>query len=212
MFAISAFEEVFKEFGIPDAMRTDNGIPFSCPNALFGLSKLSIWWLRLGINIERIKPGNPQQNGRHERMHLTLKKEATNPPGFSFLQQQDKFVSFIDEYNNDRPHQSLNMKYPAELYTPSTKVYRPPEPPEYPYHDKTIRVTQCGRICLNSKKISFSRVFAGQLVGIREVNDKIWLAGRPYPSFLDFDLGYFDEDDCRVEPLDNPFAGKVLPM
>ena len=207
MFALSVFEEVFKEFGVPDAMRTDNGIPFSCPNALFGLSKLSIWWLRLGINIERIKPGNPQQNGRHERMHLTLKNEATNPPGFSFLQQQDKFVSFIDEYNNDRPHQSLNMKYPAELYTPSTKVYRPPEPPEYPYHDKTIRVTQCGRICLNGKKISFSRVFAGQLVGIREVNDKIWLV-----SFLDFDLGYFDEDDCRVEPLDNPFADKVLPM
>ena len=207
MFAISAFEEVFKEFGVPDAMRTDNGIPFSCPNALFGLSKLSIWWLRLGINIERIKPGNPQQNGRHERMHLTLKKEATNPPGFSFLQQQDKFVSFIDEYNNDRPHQSLNMKYPAELYTPSTKVYRPPEPPEYPYHDRVIRVTQCGRICLNSKKISFSRVFAGQLVGVREVSDKIWLV-----SFLDFDLGYFDEDDCRVEPSDNPFAGKVLPM
>ena len=104
------------------------------------------------------------------------------------------------------------MRYPAELYTPSTKVYRPPEPPEYTYHDKTIRVTQCGRICLNGKKISFSRVFAGQLVGVREVNDKIWLAGRPYPSFLDFDLGYFDEDDCRVEPLDNPFADRVLPM
>jgi len=164
-------------------------------------------FVRLGINIERIKPGNPQQNGRHERMHLTLKNEATNPPGFSFLQQQDKFVSFIDEYNNDRPHQSLNMKYPAELYTPSTKVYRPPEPPDYPYHDKTIRVTQCGRICLNNKKISFSRVFAGQLVGVREVNDKIWLV-----SFMEFDLGYFDEDDCRVEPLDSPFADRVLPM
>jgi len=99
------------------------------------------------------------------------------------------------------------MKYPAELYTPSARVYRQPQDPEYPLHDKTIQVTQCGRICLNGRKISFSRVFAGQLVGIREVNDKIWLV-----SFLDFDLGYFDEGDCRVEPIDNPFAPKLLPM
>ena len=126
---------------------------------------------------------------------------------YSFLQQQDKFDSFIEEYNNDRPHQSLNMKYPAELYTPSVKEYRAVEDPGYPYHEKTIRVTQCGRICLNGKKISFSKVFAGQLVGIREVNDRIWLV-----SFLEFDLGYFDEDDCRVEPLDSPFADRVLPM
>jgi len=79
-------------------------------------------------------------------------------------------------------------------------------------HDKTIRVTQCGRICLNNKKINFSTVFAGQTVGIREVNDKIWLAGRPYLSFMSFDLGYFDGEACRVEPIDNPFAAKVLPM
>ena len=207
VYAFSVFERVFKDFGLPDAIRTDNGIPFSCTNALYGLSKLALWWLRLGINIERIKPGNPQQNGRHERMHLTLKKEATKPPGFSFLQQQDKFDHFIEQYNNDRPHQALNMKYPAELYTPSARVYRQPQDPEYPLHDKTIQVTQCGRICLNGRKISFSRVFAGQLVGIREVNDKIWLV-----SFLDFDLGYFDEGDCRVEPIDNPFAPRLLPM
>jgi len=152
-------EQAFKEFGLPTAIRTDDGIPFSCANTLYGLSRLSVWWLRLGIAIERIKPGNPQQNGRHERMHLTLKKEATKPPGFNFLQQQSLFDDFIDQYNNDRPHEALNMKYPGELYTPSAKVYRPPDEPEYPMHDLTIQVTRCGRICLKRLKINFSTVY-----------------------------------------------------
>jgi putative transposase len=95
-FAFTVFERVFKEFGLPDAIRSDNGVPFASPNALFGLSRLSIWWLRLGINIERIKPGNPQQNGHHERMHLTLKKEATKPASFNFLQQQDRSDTFVE--------------------------------------------------------------------------------------------------------------------
>jgi len=207
IYAFSVFERVFKEFGLPEAIRTDNGVPFASPNSFYGLSKLSVWWLRLGIDIERIKPGHPEQNGRHERMHLTLKKEATKPAARNFLQQQAKFDDFIDIYNNERPHQALDMQYPIERYEPSPRQYRPPEDPEYPLHDKTIQVTQCGRICLNNAKISFSRVFAGQLVGITEVNDKIWLV-----SFLDYDLGYFDEDSRRVEPIDNPFAAKVLPM
>ncbi len=102
---------------MPKAIRTGNGIPFSCCNALYGLSKLSVWWLRLGINIERIKPGHPEQNGRHERMHLTLKNEATKPASDNFLQQQARFDDFIDCFNNVRPHQALDMKVPAELYT-----------------------------------------------------------------------------------------------
>jgi transposase InsO family protein len=93
--AFSVFERVFKEFGLPAAIRTDNGVPFSNPHTLFGLSKLSVWWLRLGISIERIKPGKPQQNGRHERMHLTLKKETTKPAAYNFLQQQERFDGFI---------------------------------------------------------------------------------------------------------------------
>jgi putative transposase len=206
-YAFTTFERVFKEYGLPDAIRTDNGVPFSSPNALFGLSKLSVWWLRLGIAIERIKPGHPQQNGRHERMHLTLKKEATKPPGFNFLQQQSKFDAFVDQFNNDRPHEALNMKYPGEVYTPSTKEYQGLTEPDYPFHDKTIQVTRCGRICLDGRKINLSAVFAGQIVGIREVADQIWLV-----SFMQFDLGFFDEDECRVEPIDNPFAPKVLPM
>jgi len=104
-FAFNVFERVFKEYGLPDAIRTDNGIPFASPHAFFGLSRLSVWWLRLGIQIERIKPGHPQQNGRHERMHLTLKKQATKPASFNFLQQQERFDDFIRIYNNERPHQ-----------------------------------------------------------------------------------------------------------
>src|ERR1700726_2110406 len=100
--AFPVFEAVFKEYGLPKAIRTDNGVPFASPNSLFNLSKLSVWWLRLGIEIERIKPGNPQQNGRHERMHLTLKKEATKPAAKNFLQQQGKFDDFIECYNHER--------------------------------------------------------------------------------------------------------------
>jgi transposase InsO family protein len=93
--AFIAFERLFKDRGLPQAIRSDNGVPFASANSLFHLSKLSVWWLRLGINIERIKPGHPQQNGRHERMHLTLKKETTRPPGMNSLQQQDRFDAFI---------------------------------------------------------------------------------------------------------------------
>ncbi len=97
--AFTVFERTFKEFGLPSAIRTDNGGPFASGNALFGLSRLSVWWLRLGIALERIKPSHPQQNGRHERMHLTLKKEATKPASFNFLQQQERFERFIQVYN-----------------------------------------------------------------------------------------------------------------
>jgi len=206
-FAFTVFERVFKEYGLPQAIRTDNGVPFASSNAMFGLSRLSVWWLRLGINLERIKPGNPQQNGRHERMHLTLKKEATKPASYNFLQQQQRFDQFVGVYNHERPHQALDGRYPAELYTPSARAYRAPDPPEYPFHDRTVLVTQCGRICFGNRKINLSTVFAGQFVGLREVADKIWLV-----SFLDFDLGFFDEVAARVEPGSNPFTSKVLTM
>jgi len=101
--AFAVFERTFREFGVPTAIRSDNGVPFSSPHALFGLSRLSVWWLRLGIAIERIKPGHPQQNGRHERLHLTLKKEATKPPAYNFLQQQERFDQFIGVYKTTAP-------------------------------------------------------------------------------------------------------------
>jgi transposase InsO family protein len=199
-FAFNVFEQAFKEFGLPQAIRTDNGVPFASPNAFFGLSRLSIWWLKLGIKIERIKPGHPEQNGRHERMHLTLKKEATKSASFNFLQQQERFDKFKEVYNNERPHQALGGQYPAEIFTPSAREYRPAEEPSYPFHDKSVKVTKCGRICMGHRKINLRIIFAGQVVGVREVADKIWLV-----SFMDFDLGFFDEDCGRVEPAPNPF-------
>ncbi len=206
-FAFPVFERVFREQGLPTAIRTDNGVPFASPNALYGLSRLSVWWLRLGIAIERIKPGCPQQNGRHERMHLTLKKETTKPAGDNLLQQQGRFDDFVTYYNEERPHQSLGQKLPAEAHRPSPRAYTGLPEVDYPFHDKTVTVTTCGRICLNRKKVNLSTVFAGQKVGIKQVDDKLWLA-----SFMLYDLGYFDEDTCRLEPIANPFGPNLLPM
>jgi putative transposase len=199
--AFTVFERAFKDFGLPRAIRTDNGVPFASGNALFGLTRLSVWWLRLGISLQRIKPGHPQQNGRHERMHLTLKQDATKPAAFNFLQQQERFDDFVGVYNNERPHQALDGDYPGELYTPSARVYEPPEPPDYPFHDRAIRVTGCGRLCIGRRKINLSTAFAGQTVGVTEVEDQIWLV-----SFLNYDLGYFDNERGRVEPGPNPFT------
>jgi transposase InsO family protein len=205
--AFTAFERLFQERGLPAAIRSDNGVPFASANSLFNLSRLSVWWLRLGIQIERIKPGKPHQNGRHERMHLTLKREATRPPGMNSLQQQAKFDAFVEEFNTERPHEALAMKRPAEVYTPSPRPYRGLPEISYPFHDHEILVTACGRICLHRKKINFSTVFAGQTVGIKEVDDAIWLV-----SFMHYDLGYFDLEQKTLQPLDNPFGQRLSPM
>jgi putative transposase len=207
VYAFPVFERAFKDFGLPKTIRTDNGVPFSSPNALYGLSKLSVWWLRLGINIERIKPGHPEQNGRHERMHLTLKKEATKPAAENFLVQQARFDGFIDYYNRERPHQALNMLMPAENYKKSSRPYQGLEDLEYPFHDRAALVTNCGRICFKRRKINVSTVFAGQLLGIRQVTNSVWLV-----SFMHYDLGYFDAETVRLEPIENPFRPNVLPM
>lgn len=206
--AFMAFERLFRERGLPRAIRSDNGVPFASPNGLFNLSKLSVWWLRLGIGIERIRPGHPQQNGRHERMHLTLKQEATRPAGANMLQQQARFDDFVEQFNRERPHEALAMQCPAEVYTPSPRPYRGIPEPHYPFHDRTVVVTSCGRLCLHRKKINLSTSLAGQAVGIKEVDSGIWLV-----SFMDYDLGYIDLQEKTLQPLDNPFGPpKVLPM
>jgi transposase InsO family protein len=205
--AFTAFERLFQERGLPTAIRSDNGVPFASPNGLFNLSKLAVWWLRLGITIERIKPGNPQQNGRHERMHLTLKEEATRPPGMNSLQQQARFDAFVHEFNNERPHQALAMKCPAEVYAPSPRPYQGLPEITYPFHDRDILVTTCGRICMHRKKINISTVLAGQRLGIKEVDEGIWLV-----SFMQYDLGYIDLEQKTLQPLDNPFGPGVSPM
>jgi putative transposase len=206
-FAFTVFERTFQDFGLPHAIRTDNGVPFASAHALYGLSKLAVWWLRLGIEIERIQPGQPQQNGRHERMHLTLKREATKPAAANVLQQQARFDAFVEQYNRERPHQGLGMKMPADLYTRSARLYRGLEALTYPFHDGTFTVTQCGRICFKGRKVNLSHVFAGQNVGVTQVGEHIWLV-----TFMRYDLGYFDDETCRLEPIENPFTPKVLPM
>jgi len=120
-------------------------------------------------------------------MHLTLKLETTKPAGGNFLQQQARFDDFIDCYNSERPHQALNMACPAERYVPSTRPYRGLPELDYPFHDRTVTVTTCGRICFNRQKINLSVVFAGQSVGIKQVSEEIWLV-----TFMHYDLGYFD--------------------
>jgi transposase InsO family protein len=204
--AFSVFQRLFAERGLPLSIRSDNGVPFASPNGLFNLSRLSVWWLRLGVAIERIKPGRPQQNGRHERMHLTLKKEATRPPGSNFLQQQGRFDTFVQEFNTERPHEAIDMKCPAELYTPSPRQYDGLPELSYPFHDRDVLVTACGRLCLHRKKINISTVLAGQRVGIKEVDEGIWLV-----SFMQYDLGYFDLEQRTLQPLENPFGPKPVP-
>ena len=207
-YAFTVFERLFKERGLPANIRSDNGVPFASAHALFNLSKLAVWWLRLGIGIERIKPGHPQQNGRHERMHLTLKKEATKPAAANFLQQQARFDKFIEVFNNERPHEALDMKcpggglpaFPAPLHRIAGHRL---SPPRQNHRGHPLRPNLSGA----SKKINFSQVFAGQAVGIKEVHDDIWLV-----SFMDYDLGYFDLETRVLEPLENPFGPKVLPM
>jgi putative transposase len=189
------------------ALRTDNGVPFASAHALDGLSRLAVWWLRLGIAIERIRPGHPEQNGRHERMHLTLKLEATKPAAGNVLQQQARFDAFQTCYNRERPHQALGMKVPGERDVPSSRPYRGLPTLDYPLHDWTATVTSCGRICFKTRKVNLSQVFAGQAVGVRQVDDHIGLV-----TFMHYDLGYFDDETCRLEPIDNPFRARVLPM
>ena len=205
--ALPAFERLFRDRGLPRAIRSDNGVPFASPNGLFNLSRLSVWWLRLGIEIERIKPGNPQQNGRHERMHRTLKAEATRPAGMNFLQQQARFDDFVSKFNTERPHQALGMKRPADLYAASERPYRGLPDIDYPLHDRDVLVTTCGRICMHRKKINISTSLAGQKLGIKEVDDGIWLV-----SFMAYDLGYIDLEQKTLQPLDNPFGPRVSPM
>ena len=200
-FAFEVFTRAFKEYGLPKAIRTDNGCPFASAQSFYKLTKLSVWWMRLGIQVERIQPGRPQQNGRHERMHLTLKQETTRPPRNNLIAQQEEFDKFIRIYNTERPHQGIRNKYPSEIYKPSKRELKSLEPLYYPFHDQTVRVSQCGRICTRGFKVSLSRAFAGHEVGIKEMENNIWVV-----SFLDYDLGYFDDKSHRVEPVEDPFG------
>lgn len=185
----AGFVQAFRTYGLPKVIRTDNGTPFAS-TGLAGMSRLSVWWERLGIQPERIEPGHPEQNGQHERMHLTLKQDCTRPPGLNLLQQQEKFDDFRQLFNEKRPHEALGMMCPASLYEASSCQY--PEllqAPKYPLHDRVIRVQMDGSLHLRSKcKVHLAASLAGETVGLREYESGKWLV-----SFLSHDLGVVDQ-------------------
>jgi transposase InsO family protein len=202
----TAFHQLFQERGLPGAIRSDKGGPFAS-RGLYGLSRLSVWWLRLGIALERIIPGKPQQNGRHERMHLTLKQETTRPAAGNGLQQQARFDAFVAEFNRERPHEALAMKTPAEIYLPSPRPFAGLPELAYPFHDLDILVARNGTIGLHRRRVVISTVFAGQRLGLREVDTDVWLV-----SFMHYDLGYIDLEARTLQTIDTPFGSRVSPI
>ncbi len=168
------FDWLFRTYGLPNRIRTDNGVPFaSC--ALARLSHLSAWWIKLGIYPELIEPGKPQQNGIHERMHRTLKQEATIPPASSLAGQQRKFDSFRDEFNTDRPHEALRMAFPGEVYRRSAReMPRRLQTYDYPSHFLVRRVSRCGTIRVLHNQTFVSQVLNEDYVGLEEVEEGVY--------------------------------------
>ena len=168
------FEKAFREYGLPDAIRTDNGVPFaSVGNG--GLSQLNVWFIKLGIVPERIEKGHPEQNGRHERMHRTLKAEAINPPRCNMEEQQQEFDRFIDYFVNDRPHAALGQKVPASFYRKSEREYPDKLPGiEYPGSYKIRRIHRGGGLKWQNKEIYLSGILAGEFVGLTEIDNGLW--------------------------------------
>lgn len=173
-YAKPVFTRIFKEFGLPARIRCDNGVPFAT-NTLARLSRLSAWWIRLGVLPEFIEPGKPQQNGRHERMHKTLKAEATRPPAATLRAQQRKFNTFRQEFNNVRPHEALDQQTPASQYQPSSREMPNRLPPlEYPDRFEIRYVSANGGIRWRSDWVNVSIVCAGEYVGLEEIDDGVW--------------------------------------
>ncbi|TGK41206.1 IS481 family transposase [Leptospira andrefontaineae] len=168
-----AFERVFKEYGLPLAIKTDNGSPFAS-KAIGGLSKLSVWWLKLGIRPERIEPGKPQQNGRHERMHRTLKQETALPPRASLEEQQQSFDRFKKEYNEIRPHEALGYQTPASVYIQSSRLF-PSKLQEvaYPTHVVAEKVYESGFSQYGPHRVFFGAPLIGEIVGFEEISDRL---------------------------------------
>jgi putative transposase len=188
------FARVFKEFGLPQRIRTDNGVPFAT-NTLGRLSRLSAWWVRLGILPECIEPGKPHQNGRRERLHRTLKAETTRPPGANLRAQQQKFTHFREEFNHARPHEVLDMHTPATCYEPSPRAMPTKLPPlEYPPRFEVRYVSANGGIRWNHQWVNVSHVCIGEYVGLEDIDDGIW---NVYCGPLK--LGRFLERHMRIE-------------
>lgn len=169
------FRRLFGHFGLPDAIRTDNGWPFACARALGGLSRLSVWLVKLGIRPQRIEPGKPQQNGRHERMHRTLKAETTRPPEATFADQQKRFDDFLEEYNEVRPHQALGGDPPVSRFARCAREMPAKVPrPEYPGHAEIRKVSSGGTISFKGHVIFLSKALSEEAVALEETDEGIW--------------------------------------
>ncbi len=192
---VAVFRRVFETYGLPAVIRSDNGAPFAA-HSLGRLSRLSVWWIRLGIRPELIEPASPYQNGAHERMHRTLKRETTRPPAADLPQQQHRFATFRDIYNDERPHEALGQRPPARVYTASPRPFPLRlDTIEYPGHYELRRVSSCGVVSWNSRAISVSRVLTRETLGFEPIDDGIWDV-----HFGPVRLGRFDERRHRLEP------------
>jgi transposase InsO family protein len=188
------FQRLFDDYGLPRVIRTDNGVPFAT-TALGRLSTLSVWWIRLGIFPELIEPAHPEQNGSHERMHRTLKRETTRPPKGSLAAQQVSFNRFRTEYNEERPHEALNQNTPASRYRPSPRVLPKILPElEYPAHFEVRYVSANGGIRWKCAWVCVTHTLAGEHVGLSEVGDGLWDV-----YFGPILLGRLDERKLRIE-------------
>jgi len=172
--AKQVFEALFREFGLPERIRTDNGAPFAS-TGLSRLSKLAAWWIRLDVQPELIEPGQPQQNGRHERMHRTLKEETTRPPQKNLAAQQRRFDAFVSEFNNERPHEALDMDTPAQHYHRSARQMPDKLPPlEYPGHFEKRLVGSNGCMRWHKGHVTVSAALTGDWIGLEPVDDAEW--------------------------------------
>jgi len=187
------FEHLFREYGLPRAIRTDNGVPFAT-TGIHGLSQLNVWWLRLGIQHQRILPAHPQQNGAHERMHKTLKGEAIRPPRANLALQQRAFNAFRRLYNDERPHEALHGRTPASLYRPSPRAYPDILPPiDYPGHFIVKRVTNAGTVRFKKRLVFIANALKQHPIGLEEVDDGVWSL-----YFCRVLLGRIDERDYII--------------
>lgn len=197
------FERAFAEYGLPERMRSDNGGPFAS-TGLARLSRLSVWWIRLGIVPERIALGHPEQNGSHEQFHAVLKAETARPPAANAPAQQRRFARFCLEYNHERPHEALADNVPASGYQPSPRSLPPQLPPlEYPGHLEVRRVSSIGQVSWRGAPVFLSEALAGQDVGFEEVDDGLWTV-----FFASVALGRFDERQRRLHPIAPCSAGR----
>jgi len=190
------FEAAFREYGMPAAIRTDNGAPFAS-RALAGLSRLAVWWIKLGIVPERITAGHPEQNGRHERMHRTLSQETAEPPAANRRKQQRASDRFRQEYNEVRPHEALGMRTPAEVYAPSARKFPEHVPePDYPVNMLVRSVRRKGHFRWKQDEVFLSEVLWGERVGLLQENDR-WFT----VYFAQHPIALFDSQQLRVAPL-----------